>query len=67
MTTADSYRNIAAKLRAAALKAPDNASAAQLDSLALCYLRLAEQADMNRLSDVWAEFGSPPRLEGGDA
>jgi hypothetical protein len=64
MTTADSYRKIAAELRAKALKALDDASAARYDSLALAYLRLAQQADQNSRADIWAEFGSKPRLVG---
>ena len=62
MTTADSYRKMAAELRAKALKAPNDAAASQYDALARAYLRLAEQADQNQQADVWAEFG--PRLDG---
>jgi hypothetical protein len=66
MTTPDSYRKTALELRARALKAPDDASAARLDSLAQCYLRLAQQAEQNRRADIWAEFGSKTRLDGED-
>lgn len=62
MTTAESYRKIAAELRAKAVKAPSDAAAAQFDSLAQCYLRLAAQADQNDRADIWAEFGSRQRL-----
>lgn len=63
MTTADSYRKIAAELKAKALRAPSDASAAYLDSMAQCYLRLAEQADKNNLNDIAVEFGSRPDNE----
>ncbi len=62
MTTADRYRTIAAELRAKALKAPSDAAAVQLNGLAQAYLRLAEQAGLNKHTDVWAEFGPKPRL-----
>ncbi len=64
MTTADSYRKIAAELHAKARKARSDHEACDLDNLARCYLRLAEQADQNSLSDVSAEFGPKVRLEG---
>jgi predicted component of type VI protein secretion system len=67
MSAADTYRKMAAELRAKALTTPTNESATHLDSLAKCYLRLAEQAEQNRLSDVWAEFGQKPRLDEGEA
>jgi hypothetical protein len=60
MTSADSYRKIASELRAKALKARSDREAADLDNLARCYLRLAEQADQNSLLDVGCEFG--PKL-----
>ncbi len=66
MSTADSYRKIAAEFRARAFHALDAASAAHFGGLARCYLRLAEQADQNRKADIWAEFGPPPRLTGQD-
>jgi hypothetical protein len=40
-----------------------DASATHFDSLAKCYLRLAEQAEQNR---VWAEFGQKSRLDEGE-
>ena len=63
MTPADTYRMMAAELRAKALKAPTDRAAADLDHLARCYLRLAEQADQNTLLDVSAEFGPKSRLD----
>lgn len=56
MTTADSYRKIAAELRARALKARTDQAAAELDNLARCYIKLAEQADQNIHTDVAVEF-----------
>ena len=60
MSSSDSYRKIAAELRAKALRAPSDKAAADLDNLARCYIRLAEQADQNSLLDVCAEFGPKP-------
>jgi hypothetical protein len=65
MTTPDSYRKTALDLRARALKAHDDTSAARLESLAQCYFRLAEQAERNRRA-VWAEFGPKPKVGDGD-
>ena len=64
MASADSYRNTAAELLAEAMKTADPAAATRLTALAECYLRLAEQADQNQFTDVWAEFGPKSRLEG---
>ena len=58
MTTAESYRKIAAELRAKALKAPTDAAAEDLDNLARCYHRLAAQAEQNQQFDVAVEVGS---------
>ena len=66
MSTADTYRRIAAELRANALKAPSDAAAAELDSLAQCYRRLAEQADQNTRLDVSVEFGARGGLDEGE-
>jgi hypothetical protein len=66
MSAADIYCKMAAELRAKALTAPTDASASHFNSLAKCYLRLAEQAEQNRLSDVWAEFGPKSRLNEGE-
>ena len=55
---------MAAELRAKALKAPNDAVASQYDALAQAYLRLAEQANQNQQTDVWAEFGPKARLDG---
>ena len=61
---ADTYRKVAAELRARALKAPNDAAAAELDSLAQCYRHLADQVDQNPSLDVSAEFGPRARLNG---
>ncbi len=66
MSAAETYRKIAVELRAKALTAPTDVSASHLDSLAKCYLRLAEQAEQTRLSDVWAEFGPKSQLDEGE-
>ena len=63
MSAADTHRKIAAELRAKALTMATDASATHFDSLAKCYLRLAEQAEQNR---VWAEFGQKSRLDEGE-
>ncbi len=64
MSTADSYRKIAAQLRAKALKARSDAAASQFDALAHAYLRLADQAEQNKRADIWGEFGPKVRLDG---
>jgi hypothetical protein len=65
MTTADSYRNIAVELKAKAVKGRSQELASALENLALCYLRLAEQAETNRLlHDVAAEVHPKNRVEG---
>lgn len=58
MRPADSYRTIAAQLKARAASAPNARLASEWASLARCYLRLAAQADSNSLQDVWVEVGS---------
>jgi hypothetical protein len=63
MTTADSYRKIGAELRARAAR-EGGTVAAELDHLARCYVRLADQADRNRAIDIAVEFGSTSALEG---
>ena len=64
MTTADSYRRMAAQLRSRAAREQNLRLAEQLDHLAKCYLRLAEQADHNSHQDLWAEFGPKLRATG---
>jgi hypothetical protein len=63
MSTAESYRKIAAELRARAAS-EGGTTAAELDHLALCYLRLADQADRNQAIDIAVEFGPKNRLDG---
>jgi len=50
MTPAQHYRKLAAELRARAHQEPQHQ--AEWDNLARCYLRLAEQADMNARQDL---------------
>jgi len=55
MTPATHYRTLAARLRARA-KAEDKPQVrAELENLAQCYVRLAEQADRNCQTDVTYE------------
>ncbi len=64
MTTANSYRKIAAELKAKAAKERSPDVASELDNLARCYVRLAEQADQNSFLDIWFEVGPKTRLDG---
>ena len=64
MTSADSYRRMAAHFRSKAAHERNAALAEQLDHLAKCYVRLAEQADRNSQQDLWFEIGPPSRLQG---
>ncbi len=66
MTNADSYRKIAAELKAKAAKERSAQLASELDSLARCYLRLAEQADQNSFQDLWLEVGPKTRMREGE-
>lgn len=66
MSSAESYRKIAADLRAKAGKDPNGKLASEWEHLARCYLRLAEQAGTNSLLDVAAEFGPKRRLNEGE-
>jgi hypothetical protein len=66
MTTPDSYRNIAMELKAKAEKERSQA-ASELENLALCYLRLTEQAGTNPLlHDIAAKLGPKNRLGEGE-
>lgn len=60
MTTADSYRQTAAELKVKAGEERSPKLASELENLARCYLRLAEQADTNSELDLSVEFG--PKL-----
>ena len=62
MTQGDSYRTKAAELHARARRETNRATRAELESLALTYLRLAEQAERNSLTDV--SYETPPVKEG---
>lgn len=67
MTPSDEYRKIAAELRAKATYAESSELAAQWEHLALCYLRLAEQADKNAMSDTVIVLAPKPTSEGAGA
>jgi len=58
MTQGDAYRTKAAELRAQAKREATHSIRTELDSLALGYLRLAEQAERNSLTDV--SYETPP-------
>ena len=64
MTTADSYRKLAAELKAKAAKEANRAQASEWEHLARCYLRLAQQADQNDRFDLAVEVGPSPTLKG---
>jgi hypothetical protein len=64
MRAGDSYRRMAAELRAKAKAQSTATLALEMEHLALCYLRLAQQADDNSQQDVWFEVGSKTRLDG---
>jgi hypothetical protein len=64
MSSPQAYRTKAAELKARAAKESHRQLADDLDHLARCYLRLAEQADQNRSQDLWIEIGPKPRLQG---
>lgn len=55
MTPADRYRQLAADLRAKAEAEDSEQLKAECSHLADCYMRLAEQADKNSLTDVTYE------------
>lgn len=67
MTSADSYRRMAAELRARAVNAPSTRLATEWDNLARCYLRLAGQADQNDRFDLAVEVGPLTIFKGGGA
>jgi len=64
MTSADSYRRMAAEFRSKAARASNAKLAAEMENLARSYVRLAEQADNNSLQDAWFEFGPKSRVDG---
>lgn len=63
MSTADSYRKLAAELRAKAVKERSETLASEYEHLARAYLRLAEQADRNKRLDLHLEVGPDPGLK----
>lgn len=58
MTSGDFYRTKAAELRAKALHEANPDVQTELEGLAAAYLRLAEQAERNKLLDV--SYETPP-------
>ena len=55
MTPATHYRTLAARLRTRAKTEDNRHLRAELEHLAQCYIRLAEQADRNLQTDVTYE------------
>lgn len=62
MTQGDAYRTKAAELHARAKRETNRGTRAELESLALSYLRLAEQAERNSLTDI--SYETPPAKDG---
>lgn len=60
MSPADQQRKLAAELRAKARTERPARLASEWKHLALCYMRLAEQADRNQTLDVTYETGDAP-------
>ncbi len=63
MTSGDFYRTKAAGLHAKALHEANPKVRAELEGLAIAYIRLAEQADRNELLDVSYETPPPKETE----
>jgi hypothetical protein len=63
VTAGDEYRAKAAELRARARRESDANLRAELDNLALAFLRLAAQAERNNLADIVYE--TPPKADFG--
>jgi hypothetical protein len=64
MTPADRYRTLAARFMAQAKSEQNLKLRSEWQYLAVCYLRIAEQADRNSRTDVVYE---PPLKDGGAA
>lgn len=67
MSPAEQYRKLAAELISKAGTERNSDVASELTALARSYLRLAEQAEQNRGTDLWFEFGSKPALDRRDS
>jgi hypothetical protein len=63
MSTAESYRKLAAELKAKAMRERSAALTSEYEHLAFAYLRLAEQADRNERLDLRLEVGPAPKLD----
>ena len=63
MSTAESYRKLAAELNAKAVRERSATLTSEYEHLALAYLRLAEQADRNERLDLHLEVGPAPKLD----
>ncbi len=64
MATGDQYHLKAAELHARAMRERKPAVQAELESLAVAYVRLAEQAERNSVMDIAYE---PPPLKASEA
>lgn len=64
MNAGDLYRQMAAQLQTKAAYSPSATLAAEWQTLAAAYLRLAEQADNNQHLDLSFEFGPRMRIDG---
>ena len=62
MTSGDFYRTKAAELHAKALHEANSKVQAELEGLAIAYIRLAEHADCNKRLDV--SYETPPSKDG---
>ena len=66
MTAGDKYRAKAAELRARARRETDANLRAELDNLAMAFLRLAAQAQRNNQADIVYETPAPKAELGSD-
>lgn len=66
VTAGDEYRAKAAELRARARRESDANLRAELDNLALAFLRLAAQAERNNQADIVYETPPPKANFGSD-
>ena len=66
MSSADNYRILAVKMRAHAQRERQPALRVEWEQLALCYIRLAEQAERNSHTDIVYEPppSRPPAPDG---
>jgi len=60
MSVPDYYRKLASELRALCRRDASSTLKAELNHLAQCYVRLAEQADRNQRTDISYETSRRP-------